>query len=157
MKIQELLLNTVPFQKGLLGKYYFHKYFLSCLFVYIACFFKTWKWYFSFLKTVFYVIIMIFYFVFLLLTLNWLFPKGFSSRHLFVKVININTRAICEIYSKLIIKTSERRLWRVNFEQISYIILMFTLLTLGNVIPSVLLTTNMGPMIFLHMRKSDKR
>ena len=43
----------------------------------------------------------------------------------------------CEICSKLIIKTPERRQWRrsdvfiVNFENISHLLLVFLLLTLG--------------------------
>ena len=46
-----------------------------------------------------------------------------------------NTRARCEIYSKLKIKTPERRQWRrsgvfiINFEHISRLILVFLLLT----------------------------
>ena len=47
------------------------------------------------------------------------------------KVNNENTITMCEVCSKLTIKTPERRQWRhsglfiVNFEQISYIVLMF--------------------------------
>ena len=46
-----------------------------------------------------------------------------------------NTRTRCEIYSKLKIKTPERRQWRrsgvfiINFEHISRLILVFLLLT----------------------------
>ena len=46
-----------------------------------------------------------------------------------------NTRTSCEIYSKLKIKTPERRQWRrsgvfiINFEHISRLILVFLLLT----------------------------
>ena len=53
------------------------------------------------------------------------------------KVNNSNTRAKCEICSKLTIKTLERRQWRcpgvfiVNFEHILYLVLMFLLLTLS--------------------------
>ena len=53
------------------------------------------------------------------------------------KVSNRNTRTRCKICSKLTIKTSERRLWRrsgifiVNFEHISYLVLVFLLLTLS--------------------------
>ena len=53
------------------------------------------------------------------------------------KVNNRNTRTSCEICSKLTIKTSERRHWRrsgvfiVNFEHISYLLLVFLLLTLN--------------------------
>ena len=49
---------------------------------------------------------------------------------------NGNTRTMCEIYSKLTIKTPERDHWRrsgvfiVNFEQISYIVLVLPMLTL---------------------------
>ena len=45
--------------------------------------------------------------------------------------------AMCEICSKLTIKTPEQRQWRrsgafiVNFEQISHIVLIFPLLTLN--------------------------
>ena len=47
------------------------------------------------------------------------------------KVNNGNTRALCEIYSKLTIKTPERRQWRsgvfiINFEQISHIAMVFS-------------------------------
>ena len=54
-----------------------------------------------------------------------------------LKVNNRNTRARCEICSKLTIKTPERRYWRrsgvfiVNFEHISHLVLMFLLLTLN--------------------------
>ena len=53
------------------------------------------------------------------------------------KVKNRNTRARCEICSKLIIKTPERRRRRlsgvfiVNFERISHLLLVFLLLTLN--------------------------
>ena len=66
-------------------------------------------------------------------------PVNFNSNpvgiYLF-KVNNRNTRTKCEIYSKLTIKTPERRQWRhsgvfiVNFEHISHLILVFLLLTL---------------------------
>ena len=61
------------------------------------------------------------------------FPAG---NYMF-KVNNGNARTRCEIYSKLTIKTPERRHWRrsgvfiVNFEYISHLILMFLLLTLN--------------------------
>ena len=51
------------------------------------------------------------------------------------KVNNRNTRTRCEICSKLKLKTPERRQWlrsggfRVNFEHISYLVLVFLLLT----------------------------
>ena len=53
------------------------------------------------------------------------------------KVNNRNTRARCEICSKLTIKIPERRHWRrsgifiANFEHISHLILEFLLLTLN--------------------------
>ena len=49
-----------------------------------------------------------------------------------------NTRTMCEIWSKLTIKTPERRHWSrsgvfiVNYEQISHIVLLFPSLTLNN-------------------------
>ena len=54
-----------------------------------------------------------------------------------LKVNNRNTRARCEICSKLTINTPERRLWRcsdvfsVNFEHISYLVLVSLPLTLN--------------------------
>ena len=54
-----------------------------------------------------------------------------------LKVNNRNTRTRCEIYSKLITKTQERRHWRLsgvfiaNFEHISHLVLVFLLLTLS--------------------------
>ena len=55
-------------------------------------------------------------------------PAGFYM----FKGSNRNTRAICEICSKLTIKTQGRRsgAFIVHFEQISHIVLMFPLLTL---------------------------
>ena len=54
-----------------------------------------------------------------------------SSRHTYLlKVNNRNTRTRCEIYSKLTIKTTERR-HIVNFEYILHLVLVFLLLTLG--------------------------
>ena len=53
-----------------------------------------------------------------------------------LKVSNGNTRARCDICSKLTIKTLERLQWRrsgvfiVNFEHISHLVLIFLLLTL---------------------------
>ena len=53
------------------------------------------------------------------------------SRHTYLlKVNNRNTRTRCEIYSKLTIKTTERR-HIVNFEYILHLVLVFLLLTLG--------------------------
>ena len=51
-----------------------------------------------------------------------------------LKVNNRNTRTRCGICSKLTIKTPERRHWRifiVNFEHISHLVLVFLLLTLN--------------------------
>ena len=54
-----------------------------------------------------------------------------------VKVNHRNARTRCEICSKLTIKTLERRQWRcsgalvVNFQPVSYLVLMFLLLTLS--------------------------
>ena len=56
-----------------------------------------------------------------------------------LKFNNRNTRTRCEICSKLTIKTLERRHWyrsgvfNVNFEHISYLVLVFLLLTLSKV------------------------
>ena len=49
------------------------------------------------------------------------------------KVNNENTRTMCEIFSKLIVRTLERRHWLHpgNFEQILHIALMLSLLTLN--------------------------
>ena len=53
------------------------------------------------------------------------------------KVNHKNTRIRCEICSKLTIKTRERQQWRrsgvfiVNFEHMSYFVLVFQLLTLN--------------------------
>ena len=66
-------------------------------------------------------------------TEDFQFPAGI---YLF-KVNNRNTRTTCEICSKLTIKTPERCYWRssgvfiVNFEHISYLVLVFLLLTLS--------------------------
>ena len=57
-----------------------------------------------------------------------------------LKVNNRNTKARCEICSKLIIKTLERRRWRcsgvfiVNFEHISHLVLVFLLVNFEHVI-----------------------
>ena len=57
-----------------------------------------------------------------------------TGNYLF-KVNNGNTRTMCEIWSELTIKTPELRQWRrfvvffVNFEHISHIVLVFSLLT----------------------------
>ena len=61
------------------------------------------------------------------------------------KVNNRNTRTRCEICSKLTVKTPERRQWRqwrrsgafiVNFEHISYVVLVFLSLTLSRQMPT---------------------
>ena len=68
----------------------------------------------------------------LLLNLN-LFPAGIYL----LKVNNRNTRTRCETRSEFTIKTPERRQWPrsgvfiVNFEHISYLVLVFLLLTLN--------------------------
>ena len=60
------------------------------------------------------------------------FPAGIYL----LKVNKRNSRARCEIYSKLTIKIPERRQWRrfgifiVNLEHISHLVLVFLLLTL---------------------------
>ena len=63
--------------------------------------------------------------------------KAHPSRHLLFKANYENTRTIYEICSKLIIKTPDQRprlrsdVFHVSFEQISYIIQEFPLLTLN--------------------------
>ena len=58
-----------------------------------------------------------------------------------IKVSNRNTRARCEIYSKLAIKTREQHHWCcssvfiVNYEHISDLALVFLLLTLSRYMP----------------------
>ena len=53
------------------------------------------------------------------------------------KINNENSGAMCEICSKLTIKTQQQRQWRpsgvfiVNFEQISHFVPVFELLTLN--------------------------
>ena len=51
-----------------------------------------------------------------------------------LKVDNRNTRTMCEICSKLTIKTPERLF--VNFEHISHLVLVFLLLTLNMHLPT---------------------
>ena len=59
-----------------------------------------------------------------------------------LKVNNRDTRTICEICSNITTDTPKKLQWRrssvniVNFEQISYIALMFSLLTLNKYIPA---------------------
>ena len=61
------------------------------------------------------------------------FPISFPTGIYQHKVINRNTRARCEICSKLTIKTPERRHWRrsdafnVKFEHISHLVLVYLL------------------------------
>ena len=68
-----------------------------------------------------------------ILVISYFCPAG---KYMF-KVNNRNTRAGCEICSKLTIKTPGRRHWRrsgvfiVNFEHISHLVLVFLLLTLS--------------------------
>ena len=67
---------------------------------------------------------------------------GDSRLEYMLKVDNRNTRARCEICSKLTIKTPERGHWRrsgvfiVKFEHISLFILVFPLLTLSKKMPA---------------------
>ena len=57
-----------------------------------------------------------------------------------IKVNNRNTRARCEVCSKLTVKTPERRQWPrygvliANFEHISHFILVFLLSTLNRLV-----------------------
>ena len=61
----------------------------------------------------------------------------FQASIYLLKLSNRNTRARCEICSKLTIKTPERHQWHrsgvfiVNFEHISHLVLVFLLLTLN--------------------------
>ena len=63
--------------------------------------------------------------------------NSFLAGNYLFKVYKRNTRTRCEIRSTLTIKTPERRQWRhsdvfiVNFEHISYLVLVFLLLTLN--------------------------
>ena len=67
--------------------------------------------------------------------------KSFLAGNNMFKVNNRNTRARCEMCSKLTIKTLERSHWRrsgvftVNFEHISHLALVFPLLTLSRKMP----------------------
>ena len=81
------------------------------------------------------------FFMSLLLTMNcYLATRNPAGIYLF-QVNNGDTR-ICEICSKLAMKTSERRhlhsfgVLIVNFEQNSHIVLLFLLLTLNKLIPA---------------------
>ena len=79
------------------------------------------------------------------------FPVGIYM----FKVNSGNTRTRCEIYSKITIKTPERRHWRrsgvfiVNFEHISYLVLVFLLLTLSRQMPTGLFINLFIPLIEL--------
>ena len=65
------------------------------------------------------------------------FSRWFPAGIYLFRVKNRNSRTICEICSKLTIKTPERRQWRysgvfiVNFEHILHLVLLFVLLTLN--------------------------
>ena len=65
------------------------------------------------------------------------FFRCYPAKIYLFKVKNRNTRKKCEIFSKLTIKTTERRERRgsgvfiVNFENISHLFLVFLLLTLN--------------------------
>ena len=67
-----------------------------------------------------------------------LYPVGIYL----LKVNNRNIRTRCEIFSKLTIKTPERRQWRhsgvfiVNFEHISHLVLVFLPSTLNMLLPA---------------------
>ena len=68
----------------------------------------------------------------LLLTLRSYLPTGHppQSKHWHVQSNNRNTRKLCEICSKLIIKIT-KRYFVVTFEQISHLLLVFLLLNLS--------------------------
>ena len=74
---------------------------------------------------------------------SWKFHKKTDSGGIYLlKVNNRNTRARCQIYSKLTIKTPERRHWCrsgvfiVNFEHISHLVPVFLLLTMNMQLPA---------------------
>ena len=75
-----------------------------------------------------------------------LFHLSFLVGIYMFKVNNRNTITRCEIYSKLPIKTPERRHWRrsgvviVNFEHISHLVLVLLLLTLSRQMPTGLVS-----------------
>ena len=64
-------------------------------------------------------------------------PRNIPAGNYMFKVNNTNTRARCEICSNLTKNTLEQRQWRrsgvfiVKFEHISYLVLVFLLLTLN--------------------------
>ena len=69
-----------------------------------------------------------------------IFAIGPVSGGIYLLKVNNRNRARCEICSKLIIKTLERRRWRcsgvfiVNFERISHLVLVFPLVNFEPVI-----------------------
>ena len=73
--------------------------------------------------------------------MNALCKRCVPSRHYLLKVNNKNARTMCEICSKLTIKTPERPNWHrsgvfiVNFEHNSHLVLVFLLLTLSRYMP----------------------
>ena len=80
--------------------------------------------------------------------IHWFVPQiSFPVGIYLFKVNNENTGTMCEICSKLTIKTPEQCHWScsavfiVNFEQISRIVLVFPLLTLNKWIPARLLVS----------------
>ena len=76
---------------------------------------------------------------------NFLNVTTFLAGINLLKAHDTNTKKKCEIYSKLTIKMPERRHWRrfgvfiVSFEHISYLVLVFLLLTLNILLPAELL------------------
>ena len=65
---------------------------------------------------------------FVQLAVSWYCFRINPSRHLIVQVNNGNTRTMCEVCSKLTIKTLERRHWHA--------LLLFPLLTLDKYMPA---------------------
>ena len=80
--------------------------------------------------------------MFPLLILSKYMLSGIPAGIHLLKTNNRNIRTICEICSKLTIKTIERRQWRrsgvfiVNFEHISHLVLVFLLFTLNKYLPA---------------------
>ena len=85
-------------------------------------------------KIIFEVLIIVFALYFLI-EVSAFFGTCFRVDIYMFKVNNRNTRTRCEMCSKLIIKTPERRHWHrsgvffVNFEHIPHLVLVFLLLT----------------------------
>ena len=81
--------------------------------------------------------------------MNWVSASIYQ-----LKVNNRNTSTRCETFSKLIIKTPERRHWRrsgvfiVNLEYISHLVLVFLLLTLNMQFPAG---------VFVNLAQFEKR